>query len=82
MRLLFFFGVAGHAYLFQEGGVLGRAGGGRGSAAGPAHLLRNGLVFAWAFVEVVLWFWVYVNVREERRVALAKILAERERVRE
>lgn len=82
VRLLFFFGVAGYAYLFKEDGMLGRPAGARGYQAGPGDLLKNGLVFSWGFLEVVLWFWVYMNVREERKVAVAKIMAERERTRE
>jgi len=82
VRLLFFFGVAGYAYVFKEDGMLGVPAGTRGYKAGPGDLLKNGLVFTWAFLEIVVWFWVYINVREERKVAVATMMAERERMRE
>lgn len=38
--------------------------------------LRNRVVFAWSFVELMAWFWVFGTVREERQKAAVK-LAER-----
>jgi hypothetical protein len=29
--------------------------------------LKNRLVFSWAFLELVTWFWIFVTIREERR---------------
>lgn len=43
--------------------------------SGPGDLLKNGMVFSWGFVEIVMWFWIYMNVREERKAFLAKMAA-------
>jgi len=29
--------------------------------------LKNRVVFTWAFVEMISWFWVWTTLREERR---------------
>lgn len=80
MRLLLLFAMTSYTYLFKANGVFGS-----GLAAGEAvsgatrsagDLLRNNLVFASGFVEVSLWFWVFVLLRDERRLMAAK-LAER-----
>jgi hypothetical protein len=34
------------------------------------------VVFTWAFVEMITWFWVFVTLREERR-DMAMRIAER-----
>lgn len=57
VRLLFFFGVLGYVYLFKEGGVFGAATAGKGGKGWGAEL-RNGVVFTWAFLEMMGWFWV------------------------
>lgn len=49
---------------------------------GGLGALSNGLVFAWGFVEMVWWFWVFVTLRDERREMSARKGAERERKRE
>lgn len=78
VRLLFFFLITGYTYLSKPGGLLGQPAG-RAYKAGPAGTLKNGMVFTWGFVEVVMWFWIYMNVREERRVAATKMAEERAR---
>ncbi|KAI9851122.1 MAG: hypothetical protein M1838_004457 [Thelocarpon superellum] len=68
IRLLFFFILTGYTYLTKPGGSGTGAGAYQGmkiTAAGPG--LQNSLVFSWAFVEMVVWFWVYVTLREERK---------------
>lgn len=57
-------------------------GGGGGYGMGGLGALSNGLVFAWGFVEMVWWFWVFVTLRDERREMSARKGAERERKRE
>jgi Increased loss of mitochondrial DNA protein 1 len=29
--------------------------------------LKNRVVFTWAFLEMITWFWLFVTLREERR---------------
>jgi hypothetical protein len=38
--------------------------------------LKNRVVFTWAFLEMMAWFWAFVTLREERQ-ALARRVAER-----
>ena len=82
VRLGLLFGIAGWSYLTKEGGALdfnaggsagiggakGFSGGIRmgGNKATPAELLRNNFVFAAAFLELCVWFWVWVALRDER----------------
>jgi hypothetical protein len=82
VRLLFLFGLSGYIYLFKEDGVFGSRSVHQDSAG---ERVRNSLIFAWAFVETVTWFWVgttplhwkplltatqvFTSLREERRQA-------------
>ncbi|KAK4546176.1 hypothetical protein LTR36_002313 [Oleoguttula mirabilis] len=63
VRLTFFFVVTAYVYLFKEGGVLGSVSARQGGIGEP---LQNGLVFAFGFVEIAAWFWVFTKLREER----------------
>ncbi|KAF2222135.1 increased loss of mitochondrial DNA protein 1 [Elsinoe ampelina] len=79
VRLFMLFSITSYTYLFKEDGMFGS-----GPAAGEratGELLRNNLVFATGFVEVSLWFWVFVLLRDERR-GMAGKLAERRHERE
>ena len=51
------------------------------SAGGWGEGLKNRVVFTWAFVEMVTWFWVFVTLREERR-ELANKIAQRKAAEE
>jgi hypothetical protein len=35
--------------------------------------LKNRVLFTWAFVEMITWFWVFVTLREERRDTALRI---------
>lgn len=48
VRMAFFACVTGYTYIFRPG---------RGNTA-ASHPLKNSLVFTWAFMEVLAWFWV------------------------
>lgn len=48
VRMTFFACVTGYTYIFRPG---------RGNTA-ASHPLKNSLVFTWAFIEVLAWFWV------------------------
>ncbi|PNS17763.1 hypothetical protein CAC42_3158 [Sphaceloma murrayae] len=90
-RLLLLFGVTSYTYLFKEDGLFGSGTGSskvtQGGLKGlvreraTGELLRNNLVFATGFVEVSMWFWVFVLLRDERRKMAGK-LAEREHARQ
>lgn len=34
--------------------------------------LKNRVVFTWAFLEMITWFWVFVTLREERKEIAAR----------
>jgi hypothetical protein len=33
---------------------------------------KNRVLFTWAFLELITWFWIFVTLREERREAAVK----------
>ena len=35
------------------------------------------MVFTWAFVEMITWFWIFVTLREERRDLVQRMFAKR-----
>lgn len=56
VRLVFLFALTGYVYLFKDDGLFGSNSLLR--RATPGDLLRNSLVFGWAFIETAAWFWV------------------------
>lgn len=48
-RMAFFFFLTAYTYVLRPG---------RGNTDIPINPLKNSLVFTWAFVEVIMWFWV------------------------
>jgi hypothetical protein len=68
VRLLFFFGISGYVYIGrpEHGTHLGDigmeaedlAGGLMGAEKTGTDLIKNSVVFTWAFLEMLLWFWV------------------------
>lgn len=60
MRVLFFFGLIGYTYLFKPGGVFMAASRGGDGGLGVGDELKNSVVFTWAFLEMMGWFWVSV----------------------
>jgi hypothetical protein len=59
VRLLFLFGLTGYVYLFKDDGIFGSTSILR--KTGPGDLIRNSLVFTWAFMETATWFWVSIG---------------------
>lgn len=46
--------------------------------AGPGvESLSNGVIFTWAFMEMIVWFWVFVTLRDERREIVARAFEKR-----
>jgi hypothetical protein len=74
VRLFLFGTIAFYSYTFSNSSPI--------YAQKPYHAsswgegLKNRVVFTWAFVEMITWFWVFVTLREERR-DLAMRIAER-----
>lgn len=66
VRALFFFVLTGYVYVFKADPNTIRSFKSRQTVGAQ---LENGLVFTWGFVEVLIWFWAYTKLREERRVA-------------
>ncbi|KAF2857265.1 hypothetical protein K470DRAFT_223716 [Piedraia hortae CBS 480.64] len=64
VRLLAFFGFTGYLYLFKETGIFGS---GPTAKAGITEPLKNSLTFTFGFFEIAIWFWIFTNLREERR---------------
>jgi hypothetical protein len=79
IRLIYFFLITGYTYLFKNDGtdLLGKS-----YKPSAGDHLKNGLVFSWGFVEILIWFWIYLGVREERRQAAVRALQERVRRRD
>ncbi|KAH6612671.1 increased loss of mitochondrial DNA protein 1 [Boeremia exigua] len=76
VRLVFLFALTGYTFLFKEGGIFGGA---RGIAysKSPSSYLKNSVVFSWGFIELSMWFWIYITLREERRERLNKVIEKR-----
>ncbi|KAL1591441.1 hypothetical protein SLS60_011940 [Paraconiothyrium brasiliense] len=71
VRLAFLFGLTGYSYAFKQGGIFASSGRGAGD-----HL-KNSLVFAFGFVELTIWFWVFITLRDERRQRALRLLEKR-----
>ncbi|KAI9791921.1 MAG: hypothetical protein M1833_001303 [Piccolia ochrophora] len=41
---------------------------------GAGEDLTNAVIFTWAFLEVITWFWIFVTLRDERRELAIKAL--------
>lgn len=76
VRLVFLFALTGYTFLFKEGGMFGGVKG-IGHTASPGSYLQNSVVFSWGFIELSMWFWIFVTLREERRQRAQKIVDER-----
>ncbi|KFY28540.1 hypothetical protein V493_02879 [Pseudogymnoascus sp. VKM F-4281 (FW-2241)] len=78
IRLVLFFALAGYSYLFSAKSPMYKTSGYISSSWGEG--LKNRVLFTWAFVEMITWFWVWTTLREERREMLIK--AQEKRARE
>lgn len=56
-------------------------GGARGIAysSSPSSYLKNSIVFSWGFIELSVWFWIYITLREERRERATKLIEKRQK---
>jgi len=60
VRLLFLFGLTAYSYLAKASTEIGKF-----AKPSPGDGLKNGLVFTWAFVELGVWFLIYISIRDE-----------------
>ncbi|KAF2281054.1 uncharacterized protein EI97DRAFT_368339 [Westerdykella ornata] len=75
VRLTFLFAVTGYTYMFKEGGMF--ASKGRQYTFNSGDNMKNSIIFTWGFLELGIWFWVFVNLRDERRQRSAKLIEKR-----
>ena len=44
-----------------------------GSLPGANEGTGSGIVLAWAFLEMMAWFWIWIVIREERKEVMARV---------
>ncbi|KAE9381362.1 hypothetical protein N431DRAFT_392469 [Stipitochalara longipes BDJ] len=76
VRLFLFGALAFYSYTFSDSSPIYTHSQKTYSASAWGEGLKNRVVFTWAFLEMVTWFWVFVTLREERR-EFAMRIAER-----
>jgi hypothetical protein len=64
IRLLFLFPLTAYTYIYKPDG-LGVVKG-KFYKASPGDNLKNGVIFTWAFLELVMWFWVCIDFSDGR----------------
>jgi Increased loss of mitochondrial DNA protein 1 len=62
VRLLFLFLLTAYSYLVKQSSQIS----GSLPTSSLGYGLQNGLVFTWAFLELGVWFLIYISLREER----------------
>ena len=70
VRLTVLFGVTAYSWLFSEGGYLG-------PTLGAGRHLCNSWVFTFAFMELMIWYWVSGITIVERTWSSAKVVGDR-----
>lgn len=75
IRLLLFFCLSAYSYVFADTSPLYASKAYQPSSWGEG--LKNRVLFTWAFVEMITWFWVFVTLREERRDIAIRIAERR-----
>ncbi|PVH88260.1 hypothetical protein DL98DRAFT_508973 [Cadophora sp. DSE1049] len=71
VRLVLFFCITLYSYAFSNKSPLYTTNTYQPSLWGEG--LKNRVLFTWAFVEMITWFWVFVTLREERREMALRI---------
>ena len=70
VRLVLFFCITFYSYAFSDSSPMYGSQTYYPSSWGEG--LKNRVLFTWAFVEMITWFWVFVTLREERRDFMTK----------
>ncbi|KAF8863347.1 hypothetical protein BDZ45DRAFT_670312 [Acephala macrosclerotiorum] len=73
VRFLLFSLLAAYSYLFADTSPIYASKSYSPSSWGEG--LKNRVLFTWAFVEMITWFWIYVTLREERTQMAIRIQA-------
>ncbi|KAE8452102.1 hypothetical protein EG329_001569 [Mollisiaceae sp. DMI_Dod_QoI] len=71
VRFLLFLCLAAYSYTFSDTSPLYASKSYTPSSWGEG--LKNRVLFTWAFVEMITWFWIFVTLREERRETAIRI---------
>jgi hypothetical protein len=72
LRLVCLFPLTAYTFLYKPthfSGVKSKL-----HVATPGDNLKNSFTFSWCFLETMMWFWVYVSLREQRRAAAQRVL--------
>lgn len=75
VRLLLFFCITFYSYVFGDSSPLYASTAYHASTWGEG--LKNRVLFTWAFLEMITWFWVFATLREERRERAMKLAGKR-----
>ena len=75
VRLILFFCITFYSYFLSDSSPLYASKTYSASTWGEG--LKNRVLFTWAFVEMITWFWVFVTLREERRDKAIKMAEKR-----
>jgi hypothetical protein len=67
VRLLLFLLLTFYSFTFSASSPLHTSTNGPYTPSPWGEGLKNRVLFTWAFVEMITWFWVFVTLREERR---------------
>ncbi|KAF2111345.1 increased loss of mitochondrial DNA protein 1 [Lophiotrema nucula] len=75
VRLAFLFILTGYSYMFKEGGMFARRSNDHTFYTG--NDLKNSIVFTWGFLELTIWFWIFITLRDERRQRAVRLIEKR-----
>ena len=75
VRLFLFFILTFYSYTFSSDSPIYASKLYHASSWGEG--LKNRVLFTWAFVEMITWFWVFVTLREERRDMVQRMMEKR-----
>ena len=78
IRLLMLFALIGYTYLFKPSEPSSPFAKGKIQAPTAGDSLKTGLVFTWAFLELGVWFLVYLSLKEERKQTVITRINRRE----
>ncbi|KAL3417866.1 hypothetical protein PVAG01_10876 [Phlyctema vagabunda] len=76
VRLFVFFGLCFYSYAFSSSSPAYTSGHNVYVPSTWGEGLKNRVLFTWAFLELIAWFWIFVSLREERR-GIAQRVAQR-----
>jgi Increased loss of mitochondrial DNA protein 1 len=78
VRFTLFFLLTSYTFLFSAKSPLASSANGTYVPSRWGEGLKNRVLFTWAFVELITWFWIYAALQEERREAALRARQRRE----